>query len=218
MCNTLPQRAMNYRITRGSIRVDGACPPVRSVRSARAHGTPIGQKSLSICDERSLGDKPMLPYSGPAPPTKTPQPAVAAETSVPSGRGARVVASGHAPRILIIEDEPLIALMIEEMIEELGYRVSGTAHSMAMASQEFAKHNYDAVLMDINMGGRYHAETADHLLGSGIPFAFVTGYDYLVEPRHVSVPVLQKPFEPADLRSLLKELAGPASPRFGQAD
>ncbi|HMF25784.1 MAG TPA: response regulator [Pseudolabrys sp.] len=142
----------------------------------------------------------MLPHSGPAPATK-----------------ARVAVSDRPPRILIIEDEPLIALMIEEIVEGLGYGVSGTARTMAMASQEFAKRNYDVVLLDINMGGRYHAETADHLLGWGVPFAFVTGYDYLVEPRHQDIPVLQKPFEPEDLRILLKDLVGPASPSLVRA-
>jgi hypothetical protein len=41
----------------------------------------------------------------------------------------------------------LIALMIEEMTREIGYRVSGVAHTMAMASREFGKRNYDAVLL-----------------------------------------------------------------------
>lgn len=126
------------------------------------------------------------------------------------GLPASVTASNHPPRILIIEDEALISGMIEEMVQDLGYRVSGIANTMAMARQEFAKRNYDAVLLDINIGGRYHAETADHLLGWGIPFAFVTGYDYLVDPRHEKIPVLQKPFEPAHLCALLEELVGPA--------
>ena len=39
----------------------------------------------------------------------------------------------------------------------------------------------------------------------------MTGYDYLVDPRHEKIPVLQKPFEPAHLRALLEELVGPAS-------
>ncbi|MGB9042792.1 MAG: response regulator [Pseudolabrys sp.] len=127
------------------------------------------------------------------------------------GLPASVTASNHPPRILIIEDEALISLMIADMVQELGYAVSGVANTMAIASREFAKRNYDAVLLDINIGGRYHAETADHLLGWGIPFAFVTGYDYLVDPRHEKIPVLPKPFEPAHLRALLEELVGPAS-------
>ena len=126
----------------------------------------------------------------------------------PSGRHVVRQVSGliQPARILIIEDELLIALMIEEMTREIGYRVSGVAHTMAMASREFGKRNYDAVLLDINIGGQYHAVTADHLLGSGVPFAFVTGYDYLVEPRHEKVPVLQKPFTATQLRALLEEL------------
>jgi DNA-binding response OmpR family regulator len=125
-----------------------------------------------------------------------------------SAGGARPQAR-HAPRILIIEDELLIALMIEEMVRESGYRVSGVAHTIAMAGREFAKRNYDAVLLDINIGGRFHAEIADQLVSSGIPFAFVTGYDYLVDPRHEKIPVLQKPFMPAHLRAMLETLIGP---------
>ena len=147
----------------------------------------------------------MLPSSGPAPQTQTPE------------RSGLIVSPNHTPRILIVEDEPFIALMIEEMIEELGYQVAGTAHTMAIAGQEFAKRNYDLVLLDLNMGGQYHAATADHLLGWNVPFAFVTGYDYLVEPRHQDIPVLQKPFELDDLRALLKDLLRPESARLAQA-
>ena len=53
--------------------------------------------------------------------------------------------ASDGPRILVIEDEPLIAQMIEEMLQETGYRVSGVAHTMAMARQEFLKSNFDAV-------------------------------------------------------------------------
>ena len=120
--------------------------------------------------------------------------------------------ASDSPRILVIEDELLIALLIKEMVRETGYRVSGVAHTMAMARQEFAKRNFDAVLFDINIGGRYHPEFADFLLNTGVPFAFVTGYDYLVEPRHETVPVLQKPFTPAQLRALLEKVVGSVSP------
>ena len=121
-------------------------------------------------------------------------------------------ATQRLPRILIIEDELLIALLIEEMVKEIGYRVSRVAYTMAMARQEFAKRNFDAVLFDINIGGRYHPEIADFLLDAGVPFAFVTGYDYLIEPRHETVSVLQKPFTPVQLRALLEKVVGPGSP------
>ena len=109
---------------------------------------------------------------------------------------SRLPAHGRSPRILIVEDELLIAVLIGEMVREIGYRVSGTAPTIAMARLEFAKRNFDAVLPDLNLDGQQHPETADLLLEYGVPFAFVTGYDYLVEPRHEKIPILQKPFTP----------------------
>lgn len=115
------------------------------------------------------------------------------------------------PRILIIEDEVLIAVMIEEMIRDMGYRISGMAHDLAVTRKELAKRNFDAVLLDISLQGRHHPEIADYLRETNLPFAFVTGYDYLAEPRHENVPVLQKPFSPDQLRVLLEQLVGPIS-------
>ena len=115
------------------------------------------------------------------------------------------------PRILIVEDELLIALIIEEMCRELGYRVAGVAHTSTMARVAFAKGNFDAALLDVSMAGKHNRHLADRLLAKGIPFAFVTGYDYLVEPRHEKVRVLQKPFTAVQLGELLTALVAPAS-------
>lgn len=93
----------------------------------------------------------------------------------------------RAPRLLIVEDELLIALIIEEMARDIGYRVSGIA---------------------IRFDGQFAFEFADVLREANVPFAFVTGYDYLVEPRHELIPVLQKPFTLAQLRALLVTLVG----------
>jgi hypothetical protein len=92
------------------------------------------------------------------------------------------------PRILIVEDDLVIALMIEEFVREFGYAVSSVAGTVAMARLQIAQRNFDAVLLDINMEGEYQPETADVLLEAGVPFAFVTGYDYVLEPRHEGVP------------------------------
>ena len=88
------------------------------------------------------------------------------------------------PRILIVEDDLVIALMIEEFVREFGYAVSSVAGTVAMARQQIAQRNFGAVLLDINMEGEYQPETADILLEAEVPFAFVTGYDYVLEPRH----------------------------------
>ena len=111
-------------------------------------------------------------------------------------------------RILIVEDDLVIALMMEEIVREMGCAVSGIAGTLGMARLQFAKRDFDAVLLDVNLGGEYNPETADLLLEMGVPFAFVTGYDYVVEPRHDNVPLLQKPFSSIQLRVLVEQLVG----------
>jgi CheY-like chemotaxis protein len=119
--------------------------------------------------------------------------------------------SNQSPRVLIVEDELLIAVMISEMVKGLGYRISATATNITMARQEFAEQNFDAVLLDVNLDGQDCTELADLLMERAVPFAFVTGYDYLVEPRHGKVPLLEKPFTPAQLGALLQTLVGSAA-------
>jgi CheY-like chemotaxis protein len=120
-------------------------------------------------------------------------------------------ASRIPPRILIVEDDLVIALMVEEIVRELGYTVSGVAGTIATAHLQIARRDFDAVLLDIDLGGEYHPETADILLETGVPFAFVTGYDYVLEPRHEGVPLLEKPFKTPQLRVLLEKLVGSGS-------
>ena len=109
-------------------------------------------------------------------------------------------------RILVVEDELIVALLIEEMVRDAGYAISAIVRTVSMAHLELAKRNFDAVLLDINLDGEYHPELADLLWESGIPFAFMTGYDYLVEPRHETMPLLQKPFTKHQLADTLNTL------------
>ena len=111
-------------------------------------------------------------------------------------------------RVLIVEDDLVIALMMEEIVREMGCAVSGIAGTLGMARLQLAKRDFDAVLLDVNLGSEYNPETADLLLEMGVPFAFVTGYDYVVEPRHDNVPLLQKPFSSIQLRVLVEQLVG----------
>jgi CheY-like chemotaxis protein len=110
-------------------------------------------------------------------------------------------------RVFVVEDDLLVALLIQEMIRNCGRRVSGIAPNAEAARHEFAKRNFDAVLLDLTLQDQPHPELADILLAKSIPFAFVTGYDYLIEPRHEEVPLLQKPFTNGQLGALLATLA-----------
>jgi DNA-binding response OmpR family regulator len=113
-----------------------------------------------------------------------------------------------SPRILIIEDEWMIVDLIDELLREFGYTVSGRAHNVASAHHEIAKHDYDAALLDIGLGDEQSPELADLLKEAGTPFAFVTGYDHAAAMRHADVPLLRKPFSPSQLIELLEKLIG----------
>jgi CheY-like chemotaxis protein len=116
-----------------------------------------------------------------------------------------------SPRVLIVEDEFLIAQLIEEMVTELGYPVAGVAHTVAAALKAFSELNFDAVLLDVNLDGRRNPETADFLLQRGIPFAFVSGYDCISERRYAHVPMVLKPFSDDQIGAALRALVGPGS-------
>src|SRR3974390_3592712 len=94
------------------------------------------------------------------------------------------------------------------MLRDLGYAVAGISRTIGTAHLAFANRNFDGVLLDLNLDGEYHPELADLLLQSSIPFAFITGYDYLVEPRTEKIPLLQKPFPAGQLDAVLKDLLG----------
>ncbi len=115
----------------------------------------------------------------------------------------------RAPRVLIVEDELFIALLIEETVRLIGCRISAIADNISKANLELCKRNFDVVLLDLNIGGNYSTELADRVIKAKVPLAFITGYDYCVEPRHAHVHVLQKPFRPAQLNALLVQLLGP---------
>jgi len=124
---------------------------------------------------------------------------------------ASVIARGsscyrRAPRVLIVEDELFIGLLIEETVRLIGFKISAIADNISKANLEFSKRNFDVVLLDLNIGGKYSTELADRVIKAEVPLAFITGYDYLVEPRHAQVPILQKPFSAAQLNAFLMEL------------
>jgi CheY-like chemotaxis protein len=113
------------------------------------------------------------------------------------------------PRVLIIEDEFVTAMLIRDMLHELGYGVSGFANDPYSARDELAKHNFDAVLLDLTLDGQRNPDMADLLLEMNVPFAFVSWHAHPLEPRHSSVPTLHKPLTEGQLREVMHSLVGP---------
>lgn len=102
----------------------------------------------------------------------------------------------EARTILIVEDEPLIAMMLEDFLETLDLAAAGPCDSVADALSVVAAGGFDAAILDLNLrGGETSAPVADALAEAGIPFLFATGGSGDAIPdRHRDRPTLPKPF------------------------
>ena|ERR1700761_6543554 len=98
-------------------------------------------------------------------------------------------------RALIVEDEGLIAMLLEAYLEELGYGVSAVAARLEDGMAAARDAAVDVVILDVNLAGEVSYPIAEILQCRGIPFVFVTGYGTVGRPAEFgAVPVLAKPF------------------------
>jgi CheY-like chemotaxis protein len=106
-----------------------------------------------------------------------------------------------------VEDEFLVASLIEDMLSTAGCVVSGPIPRVAEALDAVDHGAYDAAVLDVNLGGDRVDPVADALSRRNIPFAFVTGYATAALPGpHAHRPRLCKPFKMSDLLGLLADL------------
>ena len=112
-------------------------------------------------------------------------------------------------RILLIEDEPLVAMDLEELIRGAGGRIAATASSLAAARDAVEATPCDAALLDANLGGDSVEEIAAALVRKGVPFAFATGHGPETLPAAFrEAPLLGKPFESEQVLTVLAALLG----------
>ena len=111
-------------------------------------------------------------------------------------------------QILIVEDEPLIAMMLEDFLEVLDKRVAGTADTVAGALTALQAGGVDAAILDVNLrGGEKSTPVAEALAEAGVPFVFATGGGVdSVDPRFRDRPRLQKPFTMDSVAQVLDSL------------
>lgn len=112
-------------------------------------------------------------------------------------------------RILVVEDELFVAMLVEDLLGDLGHRVVGPAASARAAVRAVEDEVFDFALLDVNLGdGETSFETAEMLRSRGVPFAFVTGYgEQGVRSDLRDVPILSKPIDPRQLARVLQELS-----------
>ena len=112
-------------------------------------------------------------------------------------------------RILIVEDEPILAISLQDILEGLGYEVVGPALRVAPALALAAEAAIDGAILDVNMGDGDSYGVAAALGGRGIPYVFATGYGRLgLDPAYGQAAVLQKPYREAQVAAALTALLG----------
>jgi CheY-like chemotaxis protein len=101
-----------------------------------------------------------------------------------------------APRnVLIVEDEPLISMMLEDFLDSLGHRIAGTCESVPEALIRLDEGGFDIAILDVNLKGERIWPVADRLAAMGIPYILATGGHIDPPPAaHADAPVLSKPF------------------------
>jgi CheY-like chemotaxis protein len=108
--------------------------------------------------------------------------------------------------VLVVEDEPIVALLMADQLIELGYNVVGPASTISEARHLAETASLDAAIIDLRLHGIFSGEVADTLSRRQIPFLFITGYDRPPPGFHEGVGFLNKPFQLDDLRRAVQGL------------
>jgi CheY-like chemotaxis protein len=109
--------------------------------------------------------------------------------------------------ILVVEDEVMVAMMLEDMLQDFGCIVD-LASNIDDALASIRRHAPDGVLLDMNIHGRKTIAVAEELVSRSVPFLLVTGYGASAgdPPVIKTASRLQKPFVQGDLGQRMAEV------------
>ena len=113
-----------------------------------------------------------------------------------------------APRltVLVIEDEPLIAMMLEDMIQDAGHLMAGPCTTTKAADEALAQESFDVALVDLTLSDGSTASVIKALAERGIPFAIMSGQSGGELEGHANA-ILSKPFNFEELGVVLRRLS-----------
>ena len=114
-------------------------------------------------------------------------------------------------RILVVEDEAIVALMVEDILDECGAIVVGSARTIedGMAIAESA--HFDAAVLDVNVRGLRVDPIVEKLTERGIPYLLATGYDKVEFANGQAALHIEKPYTPESLANGLSKALGVGS-------
>ncbi len=113
-------------------------------------------------------------------------------------------------KVLVVEDETIVAMLLEQMLEELNCEVAGVAGQVSTATELAKSVEADVAILDMNLAGQKVDPVARALAERHVPFVFASGYgEDGLTPEWRGRPVLPKPFRLDQLRDALAAATGP---------
>jgi DNA-binding response OmpR family regulator len=115
-------------------------------------------------------------------------------------------------RVLVVEDEPVVSMLVKDELRGAGAEVLGPAstvdRALRLVEAVAADGAISAAVLDINLDGQRVEPVADRLAALGVPFLFATGYGEGCDTGgHGAAPILHKPFAPEKLIAAVEALA-----------
>jgi CheY-like chemotaxis protein len=116
------------------------------------------------------------------------------------------LSDGLPEDVLIVEDDPIIALDLEDTILGFGVKTIRSAATVGRALEMIAERAPDFALLDVGLVREKSFAIAERLKALKIPFVFVTGYgaDVGLPAGFADMPRLPKPYSREELKALLK--------------
>lgn len=109
--------------------------------------------------------------------------------------------------ILLVEDDPLVAMMLEGYLDTLGYALAGPAESVEGALHLIGTASFDGAIVDVHLAnGEISAPVVAALKAAATPFLVTTGHHVALDPAFGGAHLLTKPFTLASLEAALLRL------------
>ena len=109
-------------------------------------------------------------------------------------------------KVLVVVDDAIMALDLQRLLHEAGYRVVGPASTVAEIQRMIQRGDIDCAILDLDVDRRAPLPIADLLAFADVPFVYLTtGVLGTVPSRHKQRPVVEKPFTRETLLAALEK-------------
>ncbi len=112
-------------------------------------------------------------------------------------------------RILVVEDNPWVGMVLQELILEIAQAEATVLSSVAAAERSLAESDFDFAFLDVNVTDGKTYRIAASLMDHEMPFALMSGFISRAEvPENLRhKPFLAKPYRPAQVKLILSGIA-----------